>query len=174
MHMPKTIKNLCFPQNKNKKMKILILFLCIFNIAKATIEIDIVKYSPETPAENNQPLPPSETDQPTNNEEPPVEEPPVEPSPSSDEPPVEQPDEQPEQSEEPKALEAVLQSKGTELNKGLLEIYPELKEKYDKYQNEIKECYDTHVTENLTVNIFQDKVNNIIAKFFVSDDQIGF
>ncbi|XP_017491121.1 PREDICTED: cathepsin L-like, partial [Rhagoletis zephyria] len=154
-----------------------------------TIEIDIVKNSPqeevsdshprvlnveidfENSADNNQPpLPEPEENQPPNTDE----EPPVE---TIDEPypVVEQPEEKPEeeqpQSEETgEPLEAVLKSKSNELNKVLLEMYPELQSKFDKYKKGVNACYDTHVTANLSVNIFQDKVNSIIEKFFKETD----
>ncbi len=65
-------------------------------------------------------------------------------------------------------IRAVIAELRRKLDRRLVDFFPELKEKIEKLHGDIDACYDQTVAHNVTVNIFEAKVHDIVKKFFVS------
>lgn len=65
-------------------------------------------------------------------------------------------------------IRAVIAELRRKLDRRLVDFFPELKEKIEKLHGDIDACYDQTVAHNVTVNIFEAKVHDIVKKFFES------
>lgn len=63
---------------------------------------------------------------------------------------------------------SVLKELRTYGDKQLLSIFPTMKTRLVNFHKYVDQCYDKTVENNITVNIFKDKVENIAKKYFVS------
>mgnify|MGYP005805078145 CR=1 FL=1 len=65
-------------------------------------------------------------------------------------------------------LQAALGQVNVNVAQSLLDLHPELKTKLAKFASLIPQCYDQSIDENVSVNIFEDKIDTVVKRYFVS------